>query len=463
MRTSRTRFLALLLLVGLTGCGGALSASGARGDAVAVNIAFPIEEFDLPNGLHVVLHREPSARSSLVHVRYHVGSKDDPQGRAGFAHFYEHLMFLGSRNTGTKDYMEWIDEVGGHSNASTDLDTTDYYAYVPPSQLARAIWLEADRMAYPLAKVDEQSFTHERDVVKNEWREHYEDVPLGNLGAIARERIFGAAHPYGRRTIGRGEELDRSTLAEAHAFGRAYYRPNNATIVVCGVFDSVKARELVTRYFATIPAGPTPPSHAVAPPQPKPEQRIALEADIAGPAVAIAWPAPATHGDGSEELSYGLTLFAGQVRRRLVTEKKTAISVRTGYEHGRLGGMVTVTVQLRKGESPETAISVIDEYLTNASSIALRYSDEVLKNYKTRAVVSEVAALEGLEGRALRILHDIDMHGAPNAVQKDLRHLLSVHPADVGGAVEHFLIDGPRLTMVVRPKVGAPRSGRMAP
>lgn len=165
----RTSALALGLVFGLVlaGCGGGgRSPSSAPDDAVAVNIQFPFEEMDLPNGLHVVLHREKSAPSALVHVRYDVGSKDDPHGRAGFAHLYEHLMFKGSKNTGAKDYMQSLADIGGDSNASTFRDTTDYYEYVPPSALPRAIWLESDRMAYPIAAVDVASFARERDVVK---------------------------------------------------------------------------------------------------------------------------------------------------------------------------------------------------------------------------------------------------------------------------------------------------------
>jgi zinc protease len=378
-------------LLGVVGCGspagGAPVAGGARGPskapegALTINIALPIEELDLPNGLHVVLHQERSSALSLVYVRYHVGSKDDPPGRSGFAHIFEHLMFRGSRNTGAKDYQQWLEDVGGITNASTDLDETDYHAYVPPGALPRAIWLEADRMAYPLAPLDDAGFAHERDVVKNEWRQHYEDVPFGNLDAIAREAVYGAAHPYGSATIGRGDEIDKTTLEEARAFARVYYRPNNATLVIAGVFDSVATRALVTRYFATIPAGPAPPARSLAPAKPTASQRIDVAAAVDGPAVMIAWPAPATHGDGMEELAYGLSFFSGRVRRRLITEKKIANEVDVHYEHARLGGLASVVVKLKPGESPDTTISVIDEYLAEASRLNVTVRKELGASY----------------------------------------------------------------------------------
>lgn len=452
---------ALAALLALSGCGSRdRTAAAPSKDAVSINIALPIEELDLPNGLHVVLHRERAATSALVYVRYYVGSKDDPQGRSGFAHLFEHLMFRGSKNTGGKDYSQWFEDIGGQTNAGTDLDHTDYHAEVPPSALPRAIWLEADRMAYPIAPLDETSFAHERDVVKNEWRQHYEDVPYGNLRDLAHEAIFGHDHPYGTITIGNGDELDKATLAEAHAFARTFYRPNNATLVICGLFDLPATRDLVKQYFGTIPAGPVPPSRVLPPPKLAREKHIAVAADVDAPAVAVAWPAPTTHGDGADELSYGLQVFTGRVRRRLVTEKKTANSVTITYERAQLGGVVMLTVKLNKGASADNTISVIDEYLTEASRLGRQYDWDSFGDYKTQALVGEVSSLEGLSGRATRILHDLEMHGAVNSMQKDLRSLQSVDPARVGEAIEHFLIDSPRVVLVVTPTPGAPRSGK---
>jgi zinc protease len=363
-----------------------------------------------------------------------VGSRHEQKGRSGFAHLFEHLMFGGSKNTADKDYNQWFEDIGGETNASTSVDHTDYHAAVPPSALARAIWLEADRMAYPLAKLDEQGFAHERDVVKNEWREHYEDAPLGNLRAIAHEEIYGLAHPYGTMTIGRGDELDKATLPEA--------------------------RELVQRYFGTIPAGTVPRARIVSAPTLAKERRVAVRADVTGPAVAMAWPAPATHEDGFEELHYGIRFFSLRLRERLVREKKIANSVSVNYESARLGGLVMLTVKLKPGASADTTISVIDEYLAQAARLGRLNTWDNFGNFKTNALVGEVTSLEGLKGRAVRILHDLEFHGAVNSVKKDLQRLQSVDAADVGAAVDHFLVDSPRVVMVVTPTPGAPHAGK---
>jgi zinc protease len=453
--------IVLAVTAALAGCGGSGPSSAKAPDgALTINIALPVEELDLPNGVHVVLHQERSAPVALVYVRYHVGSKDDPQGRSGFTHLFEHLMFRGSKNTGAKDHQQWLEDVGGHANAFTNLDVTDYHSFVPPSALPRAIWLEADRMAYPIAPLDEAGFTHERNVVKNEWRQHYDDVPLGNLDSIAREAIYGLSHPYGTSTIGRADELDKATLDEARAFARTYYRPNNATLVIAGQFDVAATRDLVKRYFGTIPAGPVLATRSMPPPQLARSQRIAVEAAVDGPAVMIAWPAPATHADGTEELAFAFGVFSGRVRRRLVTEKKIANEVETHYEHARLGGIAKVIVKLKPGESPDTAISVIDESLAETARLGRQWTFDKLPDYKTRALVDELATMEGLDGRARRLLHDLEMHGAVNAMQKDLQRTQSVNAADVGAAAEHFLIDGARVTLVVKANASAPRSGR---
>jgi predicted Zn-dependent peptidase len=449
--------VASLAIACAVGCGGA--AANAPEGGFQLNIALQVEELDLANGLHVVLHPERSATEALVYVRYYVGSKDDPQGLTGFAHLYEHLMFRGSRNTGTRDYAQWLEDVGGEANAQTSRDVTDYHARVPPSALPRAIWLEADRMAYPLAALDEVAFTHERSVVENELRQHYDDVPLGNLDAIAREAIFGAAHPYGSTTIGRIADLDRVTLAQARTFGGLYYRPNNAALVICGLFDMAATRALVTRYFGTIPPGVTQPQRSFPPAAPR-AQEIAVRAAVEGPAVMLAWAAPGLEGDGADELGYALKVISGSTRRRLVTELKLANDVDVGYDHGRLGGLVTILVKLRPAASAASALTAVDDVLADASRLGRVRSWDNFPDFKTRLVVDEVSRLEVLEGQAARLLHDLELHDGANAMQKDLRRLQSVHAADVGGAVQHFLVDRPRVTITVTPDPRAPRSGQ---
>ncbi len=370
-------------------------------------------------------------------------------------------MFRGSRNTGARDYSQWIERIGGEANAHTTRDNTDYYARVPPGALARALWPEADRMAYPLAALDEVAFTHERSVVENELRQHYDDVPLGNLDAIARKAVFGAAHPYGSTTIGRIADLDRVTLAQARTFGGLYYRPNNATLVNCGLFDMAAARALVVKYFGTIPPGVQQAPQSF-PPATARAQAIAVRAAVTGPALMLAWPAPALEGDGADELDYGLSVLGGSLRRRLVTELKLTNDVDVNYDHGRLGGLVTILVTLKARATVASAVTAVDNALEDASRLGRDRTWDNFSDFKTRLLVEQVSRLEFLEGQASRLLHDVELHDGRNAMQQDLRRLQSVHAADVGGAVQRFLVDRPRITITVTPDPSAPRSGEKA-
>ncbi|MBS2019956.1 MAG: insulinase family protein [Deltaproteobacteria bacterium] len=426
-----------------------------------INVNLVTDKFVLPNGLLVVLHREPTASSAFVEVRYHVGSKDDPPGRSGFAHLFEHLMFQGSRHTGDKDHMQWLEDFGGESNAGTNEDHTDYHESVPTSALPLALWLESDRMAYPLDKTDADRFTKEREVVKNEYRQHYDDVAYGHVANIARTAVFGEDHPYARPTIGDPRELDAITLDELRSFARTYYRPNNATLVVCGAFDTAAMKALVTKYFGTIPPGPPPPTRSFRAPALTKDRRIEVQAGVEAPLVTLAWPGPPMHGEGYAELRYGLHFFEGRAHHRLVTEKKIADDVDIDIDTGKLGSLVLATVRLKPKESPSTAISVLEEYLTEASRMGRLYPWDTFRDHRTRAVVSEVTALERLSGRARQILHGIEYHEERETVQLDLKRLLAVRAEDVGAALEGILADRPRVTVVVTPTPGAPRAGRV--
>ena len=427
---------------------------------MALNMDLSMDHFVLPNGLEVVLHRDPAATSALVHVRYHVGSKDDPVGRAGFAHFFEHLMFRGARYTKAKDYSEWVDEVGGKSNAVTTLDSTDYYAQVPPGAVTRALWLEADRMAYPLDALDAAAFSAERDVVKNEWREHYDDVTFGNVSAIAREEVFGVSHPYGARVIGNGAELDAVTLPEARAFARAFYRPNNATLVVCGAIDYASVRAFITPYFATIPPGQRVANRSMPPPRVEGTKYVHMVAGVDTPAIAYAWAIPPTHADGSEELRYALSVVAGGLRRRLVTEKKTAIEVDKIFDQAQLGGLAMLLVKLQPKGDVDEVTTVLEEVLSSSAMIGRSRTWESFRDYKTQVLVSDLMQLESMGGRARAILHGLDYHQDPNRLKVDLRRMQEVKAEDVGSAVERFFVDRPHVTIRVAPTPDAPRAGR---
>ncbi|HEY8078697.1 MAG TPA: pitrilysin family protein [Labilithrix sp.] len=453
----RPSLLALAALF-LAACGGPAPSAPTIGQ-VPIGVNLRNESFVLPNGLQVVLHNEPSAGHVVVHVRYHVGSKDDPAGRAGFAHLFEHLMFRGTKNA-PNDYGTYLDAVGADFNATTGLDSTDYFETVSARQLPLALWLEADRMAFPLATLDEDGFAKERNVVMNEYRERYGNVPYGNVTLIARAAVFGDWHPYALSPIGRLDEIGKATLDEARAFRGTYYGPNNATLVIAGNLDVVAARALVTKYFATIPPAQRAVPRRVAAPVLAESRTIEAAADVDTPMIAYAWPAPGVHGDGYEELAIGTRALGGWLTHRLVIEKELAREVQLYLVSARLASVVILQVKTKPGIAPAAITSEVELFLRYASEIGrVGRGWSEFEDQKTRALAGEVFGLEDMDERARRLLHGLEYHGEPDSVQSDLQRVDDIPLWDIGAAMERFLKDAPRVTVVVRPDPRAPRAG----
>ncbi|MFM7710780.1 MAG: M16 family metallopeptidase, partial [Ferruginibacter sp.] len=209
-------------------------------------------EYDLPNGLHVVLHKDNSAPVVAVSVMYHVGSKDERPDRTGFAHFFEHLLFEGSKNIPRGQFMKIVTKNGGENNANTTQDRTFYYEVFPSNQLETGLWLESERMLHPV--INEIGVKTQNEVVKEEKRMRVDNSPYGGFLATVMKRLF-TNHPYNWVPIGSMEHLDASTLDEFIAFNKKYYVPNNAVLVIAGDLDIDQTKKKVQAYFGDIPTG----------------------------------------------------------------------------------------------------------------------------------------------------------------------------------------------------------------
>ncbi|MDA1097190.1 MAG: pitrilysin family protein, partial [Chloroflexi bacterium] len=209
------------------------------------------EKFTLPNGLDVILHEDRSIPIAAVNVWYHVGSKDEEPGKTGFAHLFEHMMFEGSKNH-NKSHFAPLNQVGATLNGSTTNDRTNYWENVPSNYLELALWLEADRMGYLLEAMDQSRFDIQRDVVKNERRQSYENRPYGVASLKLQDAVYPEPHPYHWPVIGFHEDLDAATLDDVQAFFRRFYGPSNASLVIAGDFDPAEARDMVGRYFGDL-------------------------------------------------------------------------------------------------------------------------------------------------------------------------------------------------------------------
>lgn len=286
-------------------------------------------EYDLKNGLHVILHQDKTAPVVAVSVMYHVGSKDEQSNRTGFAHFFEHLLFEGSENIKRGEFMKIVSSNGGQNNANTTQDRTFYYEVFPSNQLATGIWLESERMMHPV--INEIGVKTQNEVVKEEKRLRVDNQPYGNFLSSIMKTLF-TKHPYHWVTIGSMADLDAATLDEFKAFNKKYYTPNNAVLVIAGDIDIAKTKTLVENYFADIPAG-APVSRTTAQEDPITKEIIdtAYDNNIQIPAILAAYRVPGETSKESKALEMASAVLSqgnsSRMFKKMVDDKKNSVQV----------------------------------------------------------------------------------------------------------------------------------------
>src|SRR6266516_6578040 len=254
---------ALLLLVLLATTPGFAQAPAKRVAASPPPIELKYTLFRLPNGLTVILHEDHIVPVVTVSMWYHVGSARERPGRTGFAHLFEHLMFMGSGHVKPGQFDEWLESAGGANNGSTENDRTNYWINVPANALELALFLESDRMGYLLDSMTPQTVDAQRDVVKNERRQSYENRPYGMAEIALTEMLFPEGHPYHWPVIGYMPDLTAASYDDVVAFFKKYYAPSNASLVVAGDIDSASARRLVEKWFSDVKAAAAPEPMAI--------------------------------------------------------------------------------------------------------------------------------------------------------------------------------------------------------
>ena len=258
-------------------------------------IQIPFEQHKLNNGMRVILSEEHRAPVVAVNLWYKVGSRNEREGRTGFAHLFEHMMFQGSSNVPDTSHFAFIEKAGGSLNGSTWLDRTNYYETVPAHYLELALWLESDRMGFLLPAMTQDKLDNQRDVVKNERRWRVDNQPYGDWDERLQMMMYPRYHPYHHSVIGSMEDLDAASLEDVENFFRTFYAPNNAVLTVCGDFERDRALALIARYFESIPAGPPVPDIPGAldvPPVLGGETRVVVEQDISLARSYIAYRIP---------------------------------------------------------------------------------------------------------------------------------------------------------------------------
>ena len=386
-----------------------------------LTIAF--DTFVLANGLPVILHVDRSSPLVAVDVWYHVGSKDESPGRTGFAHLFEHLMFMGSRNASYLAFDSIMESWGGHNNGTTSNDRTNYYEIGPRNLLETFLWLEADRLATLSEVITDEELERQRKVVQNERRQSYENRPYGRAELAIPEAMYPPEHPYHWPTIGSHADIEAATVADVRAFFERFYRPSNASLVVAGDFDPAEARALVEKYFAWQPRLP-PPGRA---PQPA-EPRLAGDIDIALtdrvqlPRLRLSWHSPALFAPGDADLDMAAHVLGGgkssRLYRSLVFEKRIAQDVFAYQGSQMLGSLFQVGATAKPGHDlPEIAAAVTAEIDRLAAEGP---TDAELARARNTHMADFYKGLDHLQTRADLLNHYQHVLGNPDGVGRDV-------------------------------------------
>jgi zinc protease len=313
------------------------------------------EEFRLKNGLRVILHQDKSTPIVGVNVWYHVGSKNETAGRTGFAHLFEHLMFQGSKNYNS-DYLKVVDELGASTlNGSTNADRTNYYQVVPSNQLEATLFLEADRMGNLLEAMTQEKLDNQRDVVKNERRQNYDNQPYGTASEKIAALMYPQDHPYSWTTIGSLGDLTAASQDDVKAFFRQFYVPNNASLVIAGDFDPKQAKSWVEKYFGPIKRGADVKRPNPAMPKIDGVIRKEYEDTVQLPRTYLVWhTVPLGHKDEAalDILSSILSNGRGsRLQSKLVYDKQLVQDVFAGHPTREIGGAFQITATARPNKT----------------------------------------------------------------------------------------------------------------
>ncbi|HSJ12887.1 MAG TPA: pitrilysin family protein [Longimicrobiales bacterium] len=420
-------------------------------------VSIPCQAFTLDNGLRVLVHQDHAVPIASVNVWYHVGSRDEQPGRTGIAHLFEHLMFEGSRHVPTGQFDRLLEEQGAVNNGSTTVDRTNYWETLPAHALELALFLEADRMGGLLSALTEDRFLAQRDVVRNERRQSFENRPYGMASELIAHALYAPGHPYRWPTIGYMGDLDAVSFADARAFGATWYAPRNATLAVAGDVDVAHVERLVRRWFETIPPGPVPPPAPVA--QPARHRHGAVlthEDDVRLARLYRAWHSPPMFAPGDAALDVAATILAqgraSRLEHALVHERELAQSVMCYQASAQLGSSLRLVITARPGVSLDLLDAEAGAILgTLAGDGPTDIELERARNGLETTFVDALQAVGGFGGRADRLNSYLFFTGDPGYAAADLERYRSLTRDDVAAALAACLAPGGvRLDVVPR-------------
>ena len=411
------------------------------------------EEYDLSNGMHVILHQDSSAPVVTVGVMYHVGAKDEVNGKTGMAHFYEHLLFTGTKNIERGKWREIQSVRGGTGNANTNWDRTYYYQTYPSNELKLALWMESERLLHPI--IDQKAIDTQNEVVKEEKRQRMDNAPYGKViyGDVYRH-IFDN-HNYGRPMIGYIKDLDAAKLEEFQAFYNKWYMPNNAVLVVAGDFEKGNVKSLVKDYFESIPARTKPNRVKVIEPERTKQKNVTeYDSNIQIPLIGLAYKTPSMRERDAKVLDVISTVLSNgkssRLYKKLVDDKKIALQAFSfvrpleDYSVYIIGAMPlgkTSLVDLTK-EMDEEVLKLQTDLI----------SDEDLQKVRNKFENQFVASNGNIEGIANSLARNYMLAGNTNRINKELEIINSITKEEIREVARKYLAKERRVVMEYLPE-----------
>ena len=410
------------------------------------------EEYDLPNGMHVILHQDHSAPVVVTSVMYHVGAKDEQPDRTGFAHFFEHLLFEGTENIGRGEWFKIVSSNGGQNNANTTDDRTYYYEVFPSNSLQLGLWMESERLIHPV--INQIGVDTQNEVVKEEKRLRVDNQPYGNILKAVKENMF-KNHPYRWTTIGEMEHLDAAKLEEFMAFFKKFYIPNNAVLVVAGDFEKEQAKKWISDYFGPIPAGTVSPKKQYD--EAPITQQINAEwkdPNVQIPMIITAYRTPSMKSRDARVLDMiSMILSDGKSSRlykKLVDDEKKALQVSSfNYSQEDYGTYFIFGLPL--GETP------LDELTKDFSAEIKKVQTELISEREYEKLLNKlenqfVSSNSNIEGVAHSLADYYMLYGDVNLINTEMDIYRSITREEIRDVAKKYLNDNQRLVLIYGPE-----------
>jgi predicted Zn-dependent peptidase len=446
----------------------ARQAAAAEPAASAPSLTIPFTKTTLPNGLVVIFSEDHTVPQVAVNTAYDVGSRMERSGRTGFAHLFEHLMFMGTQRAPRGAFDGWMEAAGGRNNATTGEDLTDYFDIAPPTAMPLLLWLEADRMRELGRLIDGPKLDLQREVVLNERRQSIENRPYGVEELVLPELLWPAGHPYHHPVIGSPADLQAATVADVKQFFETWYDPSNASLAIAGDFDPQAAQALVERWFGTEPSHGKPDAGPAA----RGAQASDLEAtrihgvvrqtvsdQVELPKVTLAWQSPAHFASGDAEMDLLASVLshgkASRLYKALVYDQKIAQSVEAGQHSQVLGSEFVVSALARPGVDPAKL-----EKAMLAEVAKLRDKEVTAEELERARNEYEMAFVDGLqsipERASLLNMYQTEV-GDPGYVQRDLDRYRKATASDLKGTAQRVLLPDSLVVLTIVPRKEASR------